>query len=129
MKTTYLIADPDQAGQCRVVAMDNFDFVMSALNHYRVDPRPWREVGLMDAKGFLIAMTAPKDVVETFTDYQPLAAGVTFTFDLSEADIENVKLRDLLARIEADAFELPEEQYAVSATLIEEARKFLNPET
>jgi hypothetical protein len=131
MKTTYTIADPDQAGQCRIVACDEHDFGMSALVHYGTQPDEWRAVGLMDAKGFLIAMTAPKGVIEAITDSQPLAAGTTFTFDITEAELENMKLRDLLHKLDADACASHDdaEIYTVSAALVEEIRKFLHPET
>lgn len=131
MKTTYLIvpAMTDQAGQCRIVAREDWDTRQSALADYRANPDKWAEVGLMSSRGFLVCISAPPSVAEAITDSQPLAAGTTFTFDITAAELENLKLRDLLHRITMDASGTGcDGLCTVDEALINEANNFLTPD-
>lgn len=84
---TYLIvpAVTDQGGQCRIVARDHAKqqpFAPSALAQYRDNPDDWKEVGLMNSRGRLVCLQAHRLVHEELADCAPLAAGMTFTFNL-----------------------------------------------
>ncbi|MFI0610078.1 MAG: hypothetical protein ACH37Z_19565 [Anaerolineae bacterium] len=82
MPTEYLIvpAFSDQAGQCRIVCRQG-PLVKDALLHYRANPQEWRESGLMNSRGSLVCMDAPKDVIAEFKACEPLMAGTCFVFE------------------------------------------------
>jgi hypothetical protein len=65
---TYLIvpAWSDQAGQCRIVVRNGLP--ADALADYRATPDYWIDVGLMNSRGELVYLDAPKSVVQEFRD-------------------------------------------------------------
>lgn len=80
---TYLIAPAltDQAGQCRIVARTHGRVLTPDLKNYREDPAAWREAGLMASTGTLRALEAPLGHQDHIRTCEPLAAGLTFTFE------------------------------------------------
>jgi len=72
----------DQAGQCRIVVAEFDVRPDSALNAYRCDPDCWREIGLMNSRGKLVCLDAPREVWDDLKDCEPLMAGSQFTYDL-----------------------------------------------
>lgn len=90
MKTCYLIvpAWSDQAGQCRIVSRTHEIKHPSPLQHYREFPSQWGEVGIMNSQGKLVCLDAPDAVIQEFKDCEPLAAGLTLTFDAVESEVQ-----------------------------------------
>lgn len=85
--TQYLIvpAVTDLAGQCRIVMRAHDIVHPSPLQHYREYPQQWRDVGLINSRGCVVALEAPAEVRTEFKDCEPLMAGLSFSF-ASEAD-------------------------------------------
>lgn len=90
MKTCYLIvpAWSDQAGQCRIVSRTHEVIHPKSLQHYREFPSQWGEVGLMNSQGKLVCLDAPPAVIQELKDSEPLSAGVCWSFDAAEAEME-----------------------------------------
>lgn len=85
MKTKSLYIVPaltDQAGQCRIVSCDGK--VSNARDSYRNHPQLWEEVGLMNSRGKLVCLDAPKHVWDEIKDCEPLAAGNQFVIEVDE---------------------------------------------
>ena len=81
MRIIYIApAFSDQAGQCRIYATDAF-FNASAASHYKLHPRLWKEVGLMNSRGRLVCFEGTSQQRQDLTDDQPLMAGLTYTYN------------------------------------------------
>lgn len=80
-KQTYYIvpAFSDQAGQCRIVVCDGA--VANARDSYRAHPDLWKEAGIMNSRGELVCLEAPKHVWNEIQDCCPLMAGTQFIVD------------------------------------------------
>lgn len=80
---TYLIvpALTDQAGQCRIVARQHGKVYQPDLADYRRQPGAWREAGHMTSAGKLVALDGPPNRFNDMRDCEPLAAGLTFTYE------------------------------------------------
>jgi hypothetical protein len=80
-KTTYYIvpAMTEIAGQCRIVAFP--DAVDNARDAYRRNPDVWKDAGVMNSRGSLVALDAPTHVIHEFRSCEPLAAGLTFVLE------------------------------------------------
>ena len=84
MVTTYYIvpAMTDIAGQCRIVACNASLKELAAearsvRDHYRKFPEQWKEAGLMNSRGQVVALDAPPHVWLEFQNCEPLMAGLT----------------------------------------------------
>lgn len=83
MKVTYLIvpALTDQAGQCRIVRTFHDDDQDRALSDYRRTPDLWDEAGVMSSRGRIVCLTALPQIYSDMQADEPLAAGLTYTYD------------------------------------------------
>lgn len=80
--TTTLYIVPGQ-GQCRIVARPGS---WAARYSYVFAPEEWKEVGLMDSKGQLMCLEAPKTVWDQMVADSPLSAGLEIVY----SDVEDV---------------------------------------
>lgn len=86
VRIAYLIvpAWSDQAGQCRIVARTyerEFGNDTPGLREYRANPDLWREVGIMNSRGSIVAF-APSHAshYNHMKSDEPLMAGTVYTF-------------------------------------------------
>lgn len=89
MKVTFYIvpALTDIAGQCRIVACNASlkeiaGEARSVRDHYSKYPQQWKEAGLMNSRGQVVALDAPPHVWAEFRADEPLMAGITYEMDV-----------------------------------------------
>jgi hypothetical protein len=75
---TYLITEPDQAGQCRIVARHHGPHFKPDLKNYHEAPTAWLDAGIMDSRGKLVCLSNSEHFKDMQAD-EPLAAGLTYT--------------------------------------------------
>ena len=85
MITIYIIkpALTDQAGQCRIYRKHfggRDGAPTSVTRDYDAEPGGWREVGLMNSRGRLVCLDAPRAIFDDISESQPLMAGTHFTY-------------------------------------------------
>lgn len=72
--STYYIAPGNI--QCRIVVHP--ETIRSPRDHYRQFPEQWKECGLMNFEGKVVALDAPLHVYREFRDSEPLMGGLSF---------------------------------------------------
>ncbi|RQR65425.1 hypothetical protein DIE18_02950 [Burkholderia sp. Bp9125] len=92
MKVTFYIvpALTDIAGQCRIVACNASlkeiaGEARSVRDHYSKYPQQWKEAGVMNSHGQVVALDAPPHVWAELRADEPLMAGVTYEVDVEAA--------------------------------------------
>jgi hypothetical protein len=77
---TFLIvpAWSDQASQCRIVSKQGP--TKDPLQEYRANPGQWKEAGLMNSRGAIVYLNAPKEIIDDIRSCEPLMASTTFTY-------------------------------------------------
>lgn len=77
--TLYIVpAWSDQGGQCRIVARPGR---WAARYSYVFAPDEWKEVGIMNSRGELVWLEAPKAVYDHLVADSPLSAGLEITYE------------------------------------------------
>jgi hypothetical protein len=77
--TLYIVpAWSEQGGKCRIVARPGS---WAARYSYMFAPDEWKEVGVMDSRGYLVCLDAPKAVWDRLAADSPLSAGLEITYD------------------------------------------------
>jgi hypothetical protein len=68
--------------QCRIYRKDSIDWPRGASvrSDFQQNPDDWKECGLMNYQGRLVAFDGPDEQRSELVDCQPLAAGLTFLF-------------------------------------------------
>ena len=80
MSAIYIVpAWSDQAGQCRIVRHEGNPKDIRAS--YRLHPKEWREVGLMNSRGKLVCFEGTNEQRRDLLESQPLMAGIAFTYE------------------------------------------------
>lgn len=83
LKFYYLIVPGES--QCRIVARFH-EGIRKPLENYRNYPDEWKEVGLMNYRGYLSCLDAPDRVRHEMEEAQPMYGGSYFVFTEEEHD-------------------------------------------
>lgn len=88
MKHVFYIhpAWSDQAGQCRIYYREVWPDQKYDGAHvdYKLNTDKWYEAGLMNSRGKLVYLNAPRDVIEDVRSSEPLMAGTEFHYTPEE---------------------------------------------
>jgi hypothetical protein len=80
MKIVYIVpAWSDQAGQCRISTL-SAQSLRDVKRDYEHNPDKWRECGVMNSQGKLVAYDGTQAERQEIVACEPLMAGLVFEF-------------------------------------------------